>query len=239
MTTVWMGCNLLPMVENKKYKGFSERLSSLIKGKNIGVSELSKLAGVTYEMARRYTIGAAKPRSAIMDRLAKSLNTTAAYLEYGEAAQGSAPLSGNHVKLTQLEVFASAGNGYINNEFPAIVSSIEFPASKVYELFGRKSLEGVQLINVDGDSMMPTLCPKDLLFIDTKIDHFNGDGIYVFNFEDSTFVKRLQKVKGRKIAVLSDNDKYPPFYIEPHEMSELFIFGKLIKHLPLKLNDFA
>lgn len=239
MTTVWMGCNLLPMVENKKYKGFSERLSSLIKGKNIGVSELSKLAGVTYEMARRYTIGTAKPRSVIMDRLAKSLDTTAAYLEYGEATQVSALPAGNQVRLTQLEVFASAGNGYINNEFPTIVSSIEFPEDRVYEIFGRKSLEGVQLINVDGDSMMPTLCPKDLLFIDTKIDHFNGDGIYVFNFEDSTFVKRLQKVKGRKLAVLSDNERYPPFHIESHEMNDLYIFGKLIKHLPLKFNDFA
>ncbi|WP_337036223.1 helix-turn-helix transcriptional regulator [Serratia marcescens] len=239
MTTVWLGCNLLPMVENNKYKGFSERLSSLMNGKNIGVTELAKKAGVTYEMARRYTLGTAKPRSATMEKLAKSLDTTASYLEYGAVAQLPEQSSGNQVRLTQLEVFASAGNGYINNEFPAIVSSIEFPESRVYELFGRKSLEGVQLINVDGDSMMPTLCPKDLLFIDTKIDHFNGDGVYVFNFEDSTFVKRLQKVKGRKLAVLSDNDKYPPFYIEPHEMTELYIFGKLIKHLPLKFNDFA
>ncbi|HGM7713006.1 TPA: helix-turn-helix transcriptional regulator [Serratia marcescens] len=239
MTTVWLGCNLLPMVENHKYKGFSERLSSLMNGKNIGVTELAKKAGVTYEMARRYTLGTAKPRSATMEKLAKSLDTTASYLEYGAVAQLPEQSSGSQVRLTQLEVFASAGNGYINNEFPAIVSSIEFPESRVYELFGRKSLEGVQLINVDGDSMMPTLCPKDLLFIDTKIDHFNGDGVYVFNFEDSTFVKRLQKVKGRKLAVLSDNDKYPPFYIEPHEMTELYIFGKLIKHLPLKFNDFA
>ncbi|WP_273856589.1 XRE family transcriptional regulator [Serratia liquefaciens] len=239
MTTLWMGCNLLPMVENLKYKGFSERLFSLMRGKNIGVTELSQKAGVTYEMARRYTLGAAKPRPAILEKLAKALDTTASYLEYGAAAQAPEQPSGSQVRLTQLEVFASAGTGYINNEFPAIVSSIEFPESKVYELFGRKSLEGVQLINVDGDSMMPTLCPKDLLFIDTKIDHFNGDGVYVFNFEDSTFVKRLQKVKGRKLAVLSDNDKYPPFYIESHEMNDLYIFGKLIKHLPLKFNDFA
>lgn len=239
MTTVWLGCNLLPMVENHKYKGFSERLSSLMKGKDIGVTELAKKAGVTYEMARRYTLGTAKPRTATLEKLAKTLDTTASYLEYGSVAQLPKQPSGSQVRLTQLEVFASAGHGYINNEFPAIVSSIEFPESKVYELFGRKSLEGVQLINVDGDSMMPTLCPKDLLFIDTKIDHFNGDGVYVFNFEDSTFVKRLQKVKGRKLAVLSDNDKYPPFYIESNEMNELYIFGKLIKHLPLKFNDFA
>ncbi len=239
MTTECMSCNLLPMVENQKYKGFSERLSSLMKGKNIGVTELSKKAGVTYEMARRYTMGTAKPRTAVMDKLAKALDSTAPYLEYGASEQMPDQSSRNQVRLTQLEVFASAGTGYINNEFPAIVSSIEFPEDRVYEIFGRKSLEGVQLINVDGDSMMPTLCPKDLLFIDTKIDHFNGDGVYVFNFEDSTFVKRLQKVKGRKLAVLSDNDKYPPFYIEHNEMNELYIFGKLIKHLPLKFNDFA
>ncbi|HBC6005480.1 TPA: helix-turn-helix transcriptional regulator, partial [Proteus mirabilis] len=126
-----------------------------------------------------------------------------------------------------------------NNPFPEVVRSIEIPQERVYELFGRRTLDGVMIINVDGDSMTPTLNPKDLLFIDTKINQFNGDGIYIFNFEDSTFIKRLQRVKGRKLAVISDNDFYPPFFIDDHEMHEVFFHGKLIRSLPMSFKQFA
>lgn len=228
------------MVENEtKYDDFAARLNLLMRKHEISVSNLAKLSGVSYEMARRYTLGAAKPRDEKMLKIADHLNVSPAFLDYGTITGQDVEADSKVVKLKQLEAFASAGHGYINNEFPAVISSIEIPEDKIYELFGRKSLDGIHLMNVDGDSMMPTLSPRDLLFIDTKIDHFNGDGVYVFNFEDSTFVKRLQKVKGRRLSVLSDNDKYPPFFIEANEMNELYFFGKLIKHLPLKFSDFS
>lgn len=230
--------NLLLMVEESKYKDFAERLNKSLQSHSLGVKELSELSGVSYEMARRYTLGTAKPRDEKMLRIAEKLSVSPAYLDYGVMEALDIPDKGT-VRIKQFDLHASAGNGYINHPFPTVISSIEIPEDRVYELFGRKSLDGIELINVDGDSMMPTLSPRDLLFVDRGIDHFNGDGVYVFNFEDSTFVKRLQKVKGRKLAVLSDNEKYPPFYIEEHEMTELFIFGKLIRCLPLKMLDFG
>ena len=173
-----MSCalNLLLMVEDAKYKDFADRLNKSLQEKSIGVKELSEFSGVSYEMARRYTLGTAKPRDEKMIRIAERLAVSPAYLDYGVPVNG-------------------------------------------------------------GD--MPTLCPKDLLFIDSRIERFSGDGVYVFNFEDSTFVKRLQKVKGRRLAVLSDNEHYPPFFIEEHEMNEVYIFGKLIRCLPLKMVEFG
>ncbi len=233
------GLNLLLMVEESKYKDFADRLNKSLQRHGLGVRELSELSGVSYEMARRYTLGSAKPRDEKMIRIAERLSVHPAYLDYGVPFPGADEVPSGTVRIQQLDVHASAGCGYINQPFPTIVSSIEIPEERIFELFGRRILDGIELINVDGDSMMPTLCPKDLLFIDRRIDHFNGDGVYVFNFEDSTFVKRLQKVKGRRLAVLSDNDKYPPFFIEDHEMNELFIFGKLIRCLPLKMIEFS
>ncbi len=47
------------------------------------------------------------------------------------------------------------------------------------------------------------------------------------------FIKRLQRVKGRKLAVKSDNPAYETFYIEESEMYDLpEIIGKVIKPLP-------
>ncbi|WP_233427695.1 XRE family transcriptional regulator [Rouxiella silvae] len=227
------------MVEDEeKYKDFASRLNRLMIEQDVSVSALKNVCGVSYEMARRYTMGTAKPRDEKMIKIANHFGVSPAYLDYGVGGDTIVLVEKDTERLEQLDVFASAGTGYKNTDFPEIIRSMEIPKERIYELFGRKTLEGIKLINVDGDSMAPTLKPKDLLFIDSKIDHFIGDGVYVFNFEDSTFIKRLQRIKGRKLAVLSDNPTYPPFYIEPNEMHELFIFGRLIKHLPLQFNDF-
>ncbi|HHR6130133.1 TPA: LexA family transcriptional regulator [Providencia alcalifaciens] len=229
------------MVENTKYSDFAKRLTERMRDAGVDVKQLSENVGVSYEMARRYTLGTAKPRDDKMEQVANTVHSTAVYLDYGVDIYGSfgEEQERDTVTVRQIEAFASAGNGYINNPFPEIIRSIEIPKERVYELFGRNSLDGVVIINADGDSMSPTLNPKDLLFIDTKIEQFTGDGIYVFNFEGSTFIKRLQRVKGRKLAVMSDNEFYPPFYIEDHEMHELYFHGKLIRSLPMSLKQFA
>lgn len=239
MTNGMSPANLLLMVENEsKYQAFADRLNSLMREEGVDVNALKDISGVSYEMARRYTLGTAKPRDEKLEKIAKHFGVTMPYLDYGVGEV--LPVGNDSEKLEQLEVYASAGrSGYINRDFPEVIRSIEIPKERIYELFGRKNLDGIRIMNVDGDSMMPTLNPRDLLFIDAKVDHFNGDGVYVFCFEDATFVKRLQRVKGRRLAVISDNDRYPPFTIEENEMFELYIFGKLIKQLPMKFVDFA
>jgi hypothetical protein len=43
-----------------------------------------------------------------------------------------------------------------------------------------------------------------LIFVDISINEFDGDGIYVFGFDDKIYVKRLQMIPD-KILVISDN----------------------------------
>ncbi|MEM8392667.1 S24 family peptidase, partial [Morganella morganii] len=50
---------------------------------------------------------------------------------------------------------------------------------------------------------------------------------------------RLQRVKGRRLAVKSDNEAYETFYIEESETHDLHIIGKVIKSLPFRMIDFA
>ncbi|BCU91133.1 hypothetical protein YP72344_26280 [Yersinia pseudotuberculosis] len=145
----------------------------------------------------------------------------------------------NKNTLMLMDVYAKAGIGYMNSEFPDTIKSIEFSEDKVYELFGRRSLEGIEMINISGDSMTPAINPKDVVFVDTHAPFFDGDGVYVFVFENSVFVKRLQKVKGRRLAVRSDNQAYETFYIEESETHDLRILGKVIRSLPIKLIEFA
>jgi transcriptional regulator with XRE-family HTH domain len=51
--------------------------------KNLSVKQLSQAGQVTYEMARRYTLGTAKPRDEKLIRIAEWLNVPPAWLDYG------------------------------------------------------------------------------------------------------------------------------------------------------------
>jgi phage repressor protein C with HTH and peptisase S24 domain len=157
-----------------------------------------------------------------------------------EIAQPQQSVRNDHNTLRLMDIYAKAGpGGFINNDFPDTIKSIEFSSEKVFELFGRKSLKGIEIINISGDSMSPAINPRDVVFVDTHSDFFDGDGVYVFSFENSLFIKRLQRVKGRKLAVKSDNPAYETFYIEESEMHDLRVIGKVIKSLPIKMVDFA
>lgn len=55
--------------------------------------------------------------------------------------------------------------------------------------------------------MMPTIKFGANIFVDTKIDYFDGDGVYVFIFDNEIYIKRLQ-ITGTEIIVISDNSIY-------------------------------
>lgn len=76
--------NLLPMVEkSNKHQDFAARLNLAMSKKNLSVKQLSLAGQVTYEMARRYTLGTAKPRDEKLIRIAEWLNVPPAWLDYG------------------------------------------------------------------------------------------------------------------------------------------------------------
>ncbi|SUB63220.1 Uncharacterized HTH-type transcriptional regulator HI_1476 [Plesiomonas shigelloides] len=130
-------------------------------------------------------------------------------------------------RVDVLDVTASAGHGSNTGDVVEIIRSIEYTPEYAKTMFGNRPQGSVMLINVRGDSMVGTLEPDDLIFVDTLIKFFDGDGIYVFDFNGDTFVKRLQKVKF-ELKVISDNKAYETWSITPEEMDMLHIQGKVL-----------
>ena len=84
MTKNFLCRNLLPMVEKtNNHQDFAVRLNLEMGIKNLSVKQLSQAGQVTYEMARRYTLGTAKPRDEKLIRIAEWLNVPPAWLDYG------------------------------------------------------------------------------------------------------------------------------------------------------------
>lgn len=90
MTKKLLCLNLLPMVEKaNKHQDFADRLNAEMSKQNLSVKQLGLAGQVTYEMARRYTLGTAKPRDEKLLRIAEWLNVHPAWLEYGEKDAGA------------------------------------------------------------------------------------------------------------------------------------------------------
>lgn len=68
----------------------------------------------------------------------------------------------------------------------------------------------LSLIQVDGDSMSPTLNHNDDIMVDNRAATDGvRDGIYVIRLDDVLMVKRLASGPAGRLSVLSDNPAYP------------------------------
>ena len=133
----------------------------------------------------------------------------------------------NVYRVDVLNVSASAGDGTPSKDVVEVIRSIEYDIEQAKSIFGSMPQKSVKLINVRGDSMQGTIEPGDLIFVDVRVNYFDGDGIYVFDFNGDTFVKRLQKVKN-ELFVISDNPKYREWAISPEEATMLHVSGRVM-----------
>ncbi|MDF7671147.1 S24 family peptidase [Orbaceae bacterium ESL0721] len=137
-----------------------------------------------------------------------------------------------------LNVEASAGTGVINTDLVDSIRSIEFSNVKAKQLFGSIPESSIKVVTVKGDSMSGTIEAGDLVYLDVSKKHYDGDGIYVFVFEGTLFIKRLQKVKD-KLLVISDNKHYAQWEISSSETDQLFIQGKVLLSQMLELKRYG
>lgn len=131
-------------------------------------------------------------------------------------------------RVDVLDVSASAGPGSINgSDVVDVIHSIEYDTIHASTLFGGRPASSVKMINVRGDSMSGTIEPGDLIFVDISVHNYDGDGIYVFGFDEKIHVKRLQMIPD-KILVLSDNSNYKEWSIDKSNESRFYVYGKVM-----------
>ena len=111
------------------------------------------------------------------------------------------------------DITASAGAGHL----------VEYEPSRKVELNETLKLalniqnpSKARLLNMEGDSMLPTLKDKSILAIE-ELENFKQDGVYVFTFDSTLYVKRLQKNRDG-IKVISDNPIYDAWFIKRDEV---------------------
>ena len=141
------------------------------------------------------------------------------------------------ITIDQFDIEVSCGPGINNANYPDFIRSINIPKNEFLEWFGRnKALPGIQLVTIKGDSIEPTLPNKAIAFVDSNIKEFQGDGIYAFVLDGEAYIKRLQRIPGKIIAI-SDNSVYQPFYITAEMEERMHIAAKFIRVLPFNMRE--
>lgn len=223
----------------------STRLKTLLDEKGLSMNAFSKLVGVSQPAISDIVSGKTRAPKNIVE-IATALGVNVHWLKTGEgerelndkvitALYTEEQDEQHHLRVDLLDVqLAANSTGIINSDYPEVLSRLYFTEEGVQRLLGRSTTQGIYLFSVRTDSMMPTIMPDDLVFIDTKINEYVGDGVYAFNLNGELYIKRLQRLPTDIFRALSDNPLYPPFDITDELFDTAVIIGKFIRAVELK-----
>lgn len=131
--------------------------------------------------------------------------------------------------ITYLPFRASAGGGsVVLDDSPGLELDIDALSSEILGL-RRKN---IRLIEIIGDSMLPTFLSGDVVLADTSFprrDEGPDDGeIYVIRKEGELLVKRALWVDEETLEWRSDNSDFAPVHLEGDEINQVKMVGKVV-----------
>jgi len=222
-------------------QAWSTLLKTEMYKRNINQLELSVLIKKPASTISHWVSGSRVPPATEMVEVLKHLNINELTITAdSEIKVASTVLPKNDSYTVEiLDIQVSAGHGVlVDTESIDSVRSIEYSHAKAHQIFGSIPSSDIKILTVKGDSMSGTLEAGDLVFVDISKGSYDGDGIYVFVFGGTLFVKRLQKVKDR-ILVISDNKHYSQWEVLSNEMDQIYIQGKVLLSQTHKLNRYG
>ncbi len=221
-------------------QNLSVRLRKVLSEKRLSQQWLAEQVGISQQAIGKILNGGNTTK--ILE-IATALGVDAHWLKTGKGSRDtslvvSEPSAEYKVKVDHLSVAAIAGyNGFSNADYPDVIRSIYFSENGLLEIVGKKTTQGLYLISVPTDSMSPTINKGDIVFVDVNVNAYIGEGVYVFDLNGETYIKRLQRIPTGVIRALSDNPLYPPFDITEKLFNTAVVRGKFIRVLPINPKD--
>jgi phage repressor protein C with HTH and peptisase S24 domain len=136
--------------------------------------------------------------------------------------QTSPTIKNNQLLANKLSCKAGVGGGIYNFEISVsnqVVLDLVFFKTK-------PNPKDINIIDIDGDSMYPTLKSGDQIVIDKSKANSTLDDIYVIIINGQLMVKRLQFNIDKSINIISDNNKYKTQILRPDSQDNFEILGK-------------
>lgn len=230
------------------------KLRSLLKTEGVNIDSLSvdRLAAAlqcSRGTAQRIKEGHTNQRRDTIVHLAKRFDVSEAELleteeipSYRDAVVIGVPgqneaSSGGKTKTKQLpghvirqyDTGGAMGSGLVLHDQPGLIHSWSVSDDWLrLNVRHYTSASNLCIVTGFGDSMRPVFNPGDPLLVDRGVSKVDFDGMYFFRVGDEGFIKRLQRVPGEGIRVLSANrDNYDPWTIKPD--MDFQVLGRVLK----------
>lgn len=214
---------LKPRAEAARAVG--KRIGSFRNGRRI--DSLSTLARISNEEWLQYESGEMLPNIDVAKRIAEALGYSVIEVLGEEARHLAGGSQDEFVLVPHFDVEVSAGWGAAGEDKPPMAKL----AFRRNWIIGQRGLDKGSLfaVSVKGNSMEPDLSEGDIVLVDGSRVDISEDGLYVLRLGGWLFVKRVQRLPGSKIRVISINPEYQPFEVDLADPPEdIQLLGKVV-----------
>lgn len=134
----------------------------------------------------------------------------------------------HQVSILQYDTGGAMGHGLLLRDQPGVIREWKVTREWIEKnLPYYTSVDNLSIVTGFGDSMVGLFNPGDPLVVDRGITKADVDGVYFFRVEEEGFIKRLQRIPGEGILVISENPKYRDWTIKPD--MDFQVFAKVLR----------
>lgn len=131
--------------------------------------------------------------------------------------------AGRSIEIPQFDTGGAMGNGLVLRDQPGVIRSISVsPEWLQKNVRSHTGAQNLRIVTGFGDSMRPLFDPGDPLLVDTGVKYVEIDSVFFFRVGEEGFIKRLQRIPGVGIRVISANKEYEPWTITKDMDFEVF-----------------
>ena len=221
-------------------KTLAARLAHALSVREKSPADLARATGKTESAVSQWLSGETKTmRSDSLMAAVALLGCNAQWLASGKGLHG---LDGTVVAIgntrgknkpdefviPQYNTGGSMGTGLLLRDQPGVIHG--WMVNEEWVQKNVKSHSGAQnlcIVTGFGDSMKGMYNPGDPLLVDRGVKVIDYDAVYFFRVGDEGFIKRLQRIPGEGLRVLSENPKYESWTIKTDMDFE--VLGRVLK----------
>jgi phage repressor protein C with HTH and peptisase S24 domain len=135
----------------------------------------------------------------------------------------------NFVLIPHLDIAASMGHGKAAPMHIEVIRDMTVHLDWLrMQGLTFSNIDNLAIITGDGDSMSGTFADGDALLVDRGISEVKTDAIYVFTLDGDLYIKRLQRLTGGQLRMISDNPIYPPIIIDESMIERMHIQARVL-----------
>lgn len=135
---------------------------------------------------------------------------------------------GDTLVIPQFDTGGSMGRGILLRDQPGVIQGWRVSPEWVEKnIRNHSAAANLCIVTGFGDSMKGMFNPGDPLVVDTGVTSVDYDAVYFFGVDGEGFIKRLQRIPGEGIRVLSENKQYEAWTIKPG--MDFQVFGRVLK----------